>query len=387
MSASELRLIAHRNRERYLELLARLVRIETPSRDLEGAAAFVEHLEEVLTSMGWRAERQPRDGVGDVLVARLGEERDGPATLLLCHYDTVHPRGSFGPQTWRVEGDVARGPGVVDMKAGIAGAVLAPELLDEIGAAPIGPLTLLVSSDEEIGSAASRELIEAEAAAHARVFVLEPSRDDGALKAGRKGVGGYRIRLRGRASHAGLAPHDGASALVELAHLVLEVAGLGDDELGTTVTPTVARAGTATNVVAEEAELSVDVRFLETAEAQRVDEALRSYAPRDARVSPEVSGGLGRPPMEPNEANRRLLSLAQRLAAEAGWEAEGAVVGGGSDGNFTSALGVPTLDGLGSVGGGAHTRDEHVRVGETLDRLALLAALLMSPSTSVRHGQ
>ena len=376
MDPARLRQLAHQHRDTYLDLLEALVRIETPSRDREGAAAFVEHLQHALETDGWSVRREAREHVGDLVLARMGHGTPGPTTLLLCHYDTVHPRGSFGARPWRAQGDMVAGPGVVDMKAGIVTGALAPRLLRAAGTAPAGPVTLLVTSDEEIGSGASRALIEAEAKQHARVFVLEPSRDDGALKAGRKGVAGYRIALHGRAAHAGLAPHDGASALVELAHLVLELAVLGDDAAGTTVTPTVAHAGTATNVVTEHAELSVDVRVLTLAEADRVDAAMRGYAVRDPRVRVEVQGGLNRPPMEANAANQALLERARRLAAEAGWSVDGAVVGGGSDGNFTSALGVPTLDGLGSVGGGAHTSDEHVRVSETLDRWALLAALL-----------
>ena len=365
------------HRDEYLALLERLVRIESPSRDRTGADAFVDALSSVLQGDGWSLQREPRDGVGDIVIARMRQGAPGPATLLLCHYDTVHPRGSFGAQPWRVEGDRAAGPGVLDMKAGIVAGVLAPRLVLAAGASPAGPLTLLVTSDEEIGSDASRALIEAEARQHARVLVLEPSRDDGALKAGRKGVALYTISLHGRASHAGLAPFDGASALVELAHLVLELTQVGSADVGTTVTPTVAHAGTTSNVVAERATLQVDVRVADLAEAERVDAAVRGYAVRDPRVRVEVAGGLNRPPMEANAVNAPLLERALALASAAGWSVEGSVVGGGSDGNFTSSLGVPTLDGLGSVGGGAHTSDEHIRIGESLDRLGLLASLLM----------
>jgi len=368
---------AHDHRDDYLALLERLVRIESPSRDRSGADAFVDALSGVLRDDGWSLRREPRDDVGDIVIARARQGAPGPATLLLCHYDTVHPRGSFGAQPWRVEGDRAAGPGVLDMKAGIVAGVLAPRLVQGAGAALAGPLTLLVTSDEEIGSDASRALIEAEAREHARVLVLEPSRDDGALKAGRKGVAQYAIGLHGRASHAGLAPFDGASALVELAHLVLELTQTGRTEVGTTVTPTVAHAGTTSNVVPERATLAVDVRVADLAEAERVDAAVRGYAARDPHVRVEVAGGLNRPPMEANAANAALLERALALASAAGWSVAGAVVGGGSDGNFTSALGVPTLDGLGSVGGGAHTSDEHIRIGESLDRLGLLASLLM----------
>ncbi len=380
MDPAQLRQLAHQHRDAFVEALEALVRHETPSGDTEGASAFVDCLQPLLEADGWLVRREGARSsepapVGDVLLARYGQGVPGPGTLLLCHYDTVHPRGSFG-RPFELRDDVAAGPGVLDMKAGIVTALLAPRLLGAAGLSPAGPLTLLVTPDEEIGSRASRALIEREARQHQRVLVLEPSRDDGALKVGRKGVAGYRITLHGRASHAGLAPHEGASALVELAHLVLELVGLGDDEAGTTVTPTVARAGTASNVVTERAELVVDVRVLNLAEAERVDAAVRGYALRDPRVRTEVEGGLNRPPMEPNTANQALLERARQLAAAAGWTVGGSVVGGGSDGNYTSALGVPTLDGLGSVGGGAHTSDEHVRVPETLDRLGLVAALL-----------
>lgn len=377
MNPAQARQLAVDHRDDYLALLERLVRIESPSRDRTGADAFVDALSTVLRDDGWSLRREPRDDVGDIVIARLRHGAPGPATLLLCHYDTVHPRGSFGAQPWRVEGDRAAGPGVLDMKAGIAAGILAPRLVQGAGAALAGPLTLLVTSDEEIGSDASRALIEAEAKDHARVLVLEPSRDDGALKAGRKGVAQYAIGLHGRASHAGLAPFDGASALVELAHLVLELTQIGHADVGTTVTPTVAQAGTTSNVVAERATLAVDVRVADLAEAERVDAAVRGYAVRDPRVRVEVVGGLNRPPMEANAVNAPLLERALTLASAAGWSVEGSVVGGGSDGNFTSALGVPTLDGLGSVGGGAHTSDEHIRIGESLDRLGLLASLLM----------
>lgn len=376
MDSAQLRRLAHDHRDHYLQLLEALVRCETPSRDRAGADAFVELLTQRLTSDGWSLRREARDEVGDILLAQLRAGAPGPSTLLLCHYDTVHPRGSFGSRVWLVDGDRAAGPGVLDMKAGIAAAVLAPALLAAAGLAPAGPITLLVSSDEDIGSDASRALIEAEAKRHDRVLVLEPSRDDGALKTGRKGVAGYDVSVRGLASHAGLAPQDGASALLELSHLVIELSTLGDDAVGTTVTPTVASAGTATNVVPERATLAVDVRVPSLAEAERVDAAVRGYAPRDARVRVEVQGGLNRPPMEANAVNAPLFERARALAAAAGWSVDGAVVGGGSDGNFTAALGVSTLDGLGSVGGGAHTGSEHIRIGDSLDRLGLLAALL-----------
>jgi glutamate carboxypeptidase len=375
MSLAVVRDHVHARRPEYLSLLEALVGTETPTGDAEGGARLLARVRHELELDGWALTVTRRERVGDVLVARLAGG-SGPSTLLLAHYDTVHPVGTLARAPWREDGDVVTGPGVLDMKAGIAAAVLATRALATLGHPLRGPVTLLLTSDEESGSHESRAAIEAEALRHDRVLVLEPSRDDGALKVARKGVGLYRLHFQGRASHAGLAPEAGASALIELAHAALYAAGLAAPDLGTTVSPTVAQAGTVTNVVAERAELAIDVRAQTIAEAERVDAALRSYAPRDARVAVRVEGGVNRPPMEATPANRALVDSAAAIASPWGWHVEAALVGGGSDGNFTSALGVPTLDGIGALGGGAHTVDEHVRVTPTLDRVALLAALL-----------
>jgi glutamate carboxypeptidase len=237
-------------------------------------------------------------------------------------------------------------------------------------------VTLLVTSDEETGSHHSRALIERLAREHERVLVLEPGRDDGALKVGRKGVGQIHLQLNGRSAHAGNNPEDGASALRELAHLLLYVEDQADGVAGTTVNLTVARGGTTGNVIAEQAEAEVDLRVLAASEADRVQRALDAYEPRDERVGVRITGGLNRPPLERTQANEALWNEARAKGAALGLHLEGAVVGGGSDGSFTSALGIATLDGLGSVGAGPHARHEHIRVGPTLERVALLAALL-----------
>jgi glutamate carboxypeptidase len=370
--------LAFDHRAALLDLLERFVAVESPSHDKAAADRMADLLESTLRTDGWSVERDPRDDVGDVVCGTLAAEASGDATLILAHYDTVWPLGSLAVMPWRVDEDADRayGPGTVDMKAGIASVILAMRLLRELAVAPAGPVTLLLTSDEETGSAASRARIEAEARRHARVFVVEGARDDGALKVGRKGVADYHVDFLGVPAHAGNHPDDGASALVELAHLTLFARSLDDRAAGTTVHPTVARAGGAVNVIAETARLSIDARVLRASEADRIDAALRAWEPRDARVRVTVRGGLNRPPMEPTPANLALFDEARSIAEGWGLELDSAIVGGGSDGNFTSALGIPTLDGIGACGRGAHARDEHVRIGDTLGRTALLAALL-----------
>ncbi|MFN2321347.1 MAG: M20 family metallopeptidase [Trueperaceae bacterium] len=369
---------ARARRAEFLDLLERFVRVESPTRDEAACDRMADLLEATLTADGWAVARDPRDAVGDVLCASLEGDGDGRGTLVLAHYDTVWPIGTLATMPFRVDADADRayGPGTLDMKGGIVATLLAGRLLTADGRRPRGRATLLITSDEETGSAHSRARIEAEARAHDRVLVVEAARDDGALKVGRKGVGDYHFAFHGISAHAGNYPDDGASALVELAHAALFVRSLDDPEAATTAHPTVARAGSTTNVIAEHGLLDVDVRVLRLDEAERVDAALRAWEPRDARVRVEVTGGLNRPPMEPTPANLALFERARALAAEWGGTLEGAVVGGGSDGNFTSALGVPTLDGIGGCGQGAHARGEHVRIDDTLERAALLAALL-----------
>lgn len=373
---------AYAKEEEYLALLGELVERESPTSDKAACDALADRLVELLDANGFTTTRSERSEVGDIVTGQL--ERGaaaGPRTLLLCHYDTVWPVGTLAEMPFKREGDKLMGPGVLDMKAGIVNALLATGLAaarTEANGAGLA-VTLLLTSDEEMGSGESRELIEALAKEHDRVLVLEPGREDGALKTGRKGVGGFTLRLRGRSAHAGNNPAAGASALRELAHLLLYVEDLGDDVAGTSVNVTTARAGFASNVIAEEATATVDLRVLKSSGAERVAAALKEYVPRDERVSLTVTGGLNRPPMELTVGNQRLFETATGVLASMGLALEGAVVGGGSDGNFTSHMGVPTLDGLGAVGDGAHARSEHIRIRESLERMALVAGLLTSP--------
>lgn len=365
-------------RPQFLTHLETLTRIEAPSSDAAAGQRAADALAQMLTGFGFVVTREPRPGVGDIIHGSLAGQTTEPGTLILAHYDTVWPLGTLTSMPWRVDEseDRAYGPGTYDMRAGIVMALLAVQILRDEGRAPRAPLTLLITSDEETGSAQSRARIEAEALKHARVLVTEGAREDGALKVGRKGVGDIHLDFVGIPSHAGNLPDEGASALTELAHAVLFARSLDNRELATTVNPTVAKAGSATNVITEHASLSIDARVLKLSEGERVEAALRNYQPVDARVKVRMRGGLNRPPMEPTVGNMALYAQARGLLQAWGLDAEAAVVGGGSDGNFTSALGIPTLDGLGACGAGAHARHEHVRITQTLERTALLAALI-----------
>lgn len=372
---STIRTLAHNERESYLQTLKDLVRLESPTRNKAANDKVADYLETLLKNDAWAVERLSQIEVGDQLVARQ-EATGNTSTLILCHFDTVWEVGTLQTMPLRQENDKLYGPGVLDMKAGITTAIHALRIIKKNHLALKGSVTLVLTSDEETGSERSKHLIESQAKRHDRVLVLEPSRDDGALKVGRKGIGGFEVLFKGISAHAGNNPKDGASALRELAHFLFFAESLTDYDQGTTVNLTVAKGGTVSNVISEEAHASLDMRAMKLSEADRVEKALRGYAPKDSRVSITMTGGVNRPPLEFDEKNQKLFAEAKAAMKDLGFELEGAVVGGGSDGNFTSALGIPTLDGLGSAGEGPHARFEHIRITETLDRLALITALL-----------
>jgi glutamate carboxypeptidase len=354
--------------------LERLVRLESPTDEPDRVSDAARWVRDRLREGGVSAELRPCPPRGDALLASVVFREGG--TLLLGHLDTVWPVGTLAGMPWRLDAGRASGPGVFDMKAGcVAGmAVLTAMVREEHP----NPVSLLLVPDEEAGSEASRDLTLSVARRHRRVLVLEPSQD-GAAKVARKGCGTFRVRFRGRAAHAGLEPERGASALAEMARFVSFLEGVAEPAQGTTLTATVARAGSTTNVVPEEAEVVVDARAWTREEAERVAARLRSYRPSDSRVVASVDGGFDRPPLEPSPASRALYEAARRLASELGFDLGAARVGGASDGNFTAAAGIPTLDGLGPRGGGAHARDEHVLVADLPLRAALLAALVSEP--------
>jgi glutamate carboxypeptidase len=327
-------------------------------------------------AIGGRVDVIHPGGAGDHVRAAFGA--GATRVLLLGHTDTVWPVGTLSTMPVERRDGRLHGPGVFDMKAGLAiGLGALRTLFGEGGAAaPAVEVVLLATSDEEIGSATSRALIEDEARRAAAVLVLEPALADGGVKTGRKGVGEFRIELTGIAAHAGLDPASGASAIRELARQTLALEALADPARGTTLNVGVVGGGTRSNVVAAGAWALVDARVTSQAEAARVSAAIAGLRPVDGRVGVRVSGGINRPPMERTPAVLRLYDEARAVAAELGRSLTEAEVGGASDGNFTAALGVPTLDGLGAVGEGAHALHEHVEVGSLSYRAVLLAGLI-----------
>ncbi|MFB7595203.1 M20 family metallopeptidase [Streptomyces sp. NPDC056160] len=346
-----------------------LVRCESPSSDLDAVAHSAEVLADLGKALlGVEPERIVLDGRTH-LRWRFG---DGPArVLLLGHHDTVWPMGSLETHPFSVADGVLRGPGCFDMKAGVVMALHAAAALPRRAG-----LSILVTGDEELGSPSSRGLIEEEARGCEAAFVLEASADGGALKTRRKGVSHYRIEVTGRAAHAGLEPENGINAGIEIAHQVLAVAALADPERGTSVVPTVLSAGTTVNTVPAAAVVEVDVRVWDEEEQLRVDRAVRALQPVLAKAQVRISGGINRPPLDA-ASSAALFALARELSADMGLpKLTEANVGGASDGNYTAGLGVPTLDGLGAVGGGAHADHEHVLIEELPWRTTLLFALV-----------
>ena len=362
------------------DLLERLALVESPSLVPDSQGPALGLLVEELERVGLDVTRVPGRGVGDHLHARPREGGDaGPYQLILGHVDTVWPLGTLKTMPVRRDGGRLRGPGVYDMKGGLVQGVFALGALAEQGLSPPLRPQVFVNSDEEIGSPESSAHIARLAHGAARAFVLEPSfGPTGRLKTARKGVGRFRIRIRGQASHAGIAPGAGVSAILEVSHQIQRLFALNDAERGTSVNVGTVDGGLRPNVVAPEATALVDARVRTTGDAREVERAIRGLTPVGEGLTIEVEGGFGRPPMEPTPRNRALWRAARAAADALAIPLDEAAVGGGSDGNTTS-LYTATLDGLGPVGDGAHALHEHVEVARMPERAALLALLLMAP--------
>jgi len=370
-----------------IAFLEALARAESPSTEPSTQAAVQVMLRERLEAVGFVVELIPGEKSGGHLYARPAASRErGPRQLLLGHTDTVWPRGTLADMPVAVEGDRIAGPGVYDMKAGLVQMVFALRALDALGLKPTVAPELFLNSDEEVGSGESTPHIRRLAAEAERVFVLEPSLGTaGKLKTARKGVGYFRIHLQGKAAHAGLAPEEGRSAILALAHVIQQLDALNDPSAGITVNVGTVAGGLRANVVAAGARAEVDVRVPDQAGAERVTAALEKLNVKTPGVTLTVTGAIDRPPLERTARNRALWRLARSLGRQLGVELEEGSAGGGSDGNTASQY-AATLDGLGAVGDGAHAAHEFVFIESLAERAALLALLLLSPSLGGSKG-
>ena len=369
-----------------LSLLKHMVEIESPSDDKAAVDRMGAFLAEVFERLGGKVTFYPQQQAGNHLKAefaggpsgRTSGRDSGKPALLLGHFDTVWSMGTLAKMPFRIQDKRAFGPGVYDMKAGITMMIFALRALKAAGVAH-RPVTILLDTDEEVGSTTGRPVVEATARECEAVLVLEPSQGPkGHLKTSRKGVGDITVRVRGRASHSGVDFEKGRSAIVELARQLLEIVKFTDLGRGITVNPGVIQGGTRSNVIAAEAWAEVDLRIARAADASWLEEKFAALKPFDPDCSIELSGGINRPPMERTEGTVRLFGIAREIATAMGMPLEESSTGGGSDGNFTSALGIPTLDGLGAVGQGAHAANESVVVEELFSRTALLAGLIQT---------
>lgn len=357
--------------------LRKLVELESPSGNKIALDRLSRHLATEFETLGGRITFHKQESAGDHL--QVDFAGSGKPILMLGHMDTVWDLGTLAAMPFRVASGRAYGPGIFDMKAGVVQAIYAIRALRRQPGNLPRAVTVFLVTDEEVGSHSSRPITQALAKKSAAVLVLEPaSGPKGALKTSRKGVGGYHLRVKGEEAHSGLDPGKGASAVLELARQLLVIEKFGDRRRGITVNSGIIHGGTRSNVVAGEAMAEIDARVSTLKDVPYLDKQFHSLKPFDKRCKLRVSGGISRPPLERTEGVVALFKLARRLARELGWELDEAAVGGGSDGNFTAALGIPTLDGLGAVGDGAHARHESVVIAELPRRAALLARLIES---------
>ncbi|HSL93503.1 MAG TPA: M20 family metallopeptidase [Bacillota bacterium] len=356
-------------------MLGEIVEMESPSDDKAHVDRLIEKLDVLAQQRGGATQVIELPERGNHLRVEWGKGEE--QLLVLCHIDTVWDVGEAKKRPFRVEGDKAFGPGAFDMKCGTVMTMFAMEHLVSLGWPLSTRVVALFNSDEEIGSLTSRELIEQEARKSKAVLVLEPAiAPKGSLKTARKGVGRFDMKIEGVAAHSGSAPQNGASAVQELARQVLWLHSLTDYDKGTTVNVGVVKGGTRSNVVAAEAHAQIDLRAVTVAEAERIVPLILGTKAETPGTKVTVTGGLNRPPMERTEAIVAMYRTAERIATELGIEVSEGMTGGGSDGNFTAALGIPTIDGLGAVGDGAHAAHEFLYVSKMAERTALLIRLL-----------
>jgi glutamate carboxypeptidase len=375
---SERLLYFEARQEKIVQTIREFVEIESPSDHKPSTDRMGAFLAGYFEAVGGHAHVHHAADFGDSLQIDFpGREKIKPV-LLLGHFDTVYPLGTLATMPCHVAAGRLHGPGVLDMKSGIALMLYAIEALQAWHAGLPRPVTVFLVSDEEVGSHSSRKITEALARESAGVLVLEPAGPRGAVKTARKGVGGYILSVKGVAAHAGLDPGKGHSAIVELARQITAISKMNDLRRGMSVNSGVIRGGTRTNVIAAEATAEIDVRIKNANQAKSLDRKFRSLKPFDKHCKLVIEGGINRMPMERNAGVAALYKKAQSIAKEINWKLEEAAVGGGSDGNFTAGMGIPTLDGMGGVGEGAHAIHEHIVIAELPRRALLLAAMIES---------
>ncbi len=356
-----------------------LVEIESPSDNKPAVDRIAAFLAQKFEALGGRTQLHRSNDFGDSLQIDFAGKAGSQPVLLLGHYDTVYPRGTLANMPCKIENGRLHGPGVLDMKSGIALIIHAIAALQAWHGALPRPVTVFLVSDEEVGSHSSRKITETLAKNSAGVLVLEPAAGlRGAVKTARKGVGEYTLRVKGIAAHAGLDPGKGHSAILELARQITVIAKLNNLRQGVSANPGVIHGGTRTNVVAAEASVGIDVRIKRAQQASALDRKLRSLKPFDKHCKLEITGAINRLPMERTAGVAALYKKAQQIAHHTGWKLDEAAVGGGSDGNFTAGMGIPTLDGMGGVGEGAHAIHEFIVISELPRRAALLARMIES---------
>ena len=364
-----------------LDCLQRAVEIESPSGSKDAIDRMAEFFAQQFSAAGAPARLLPHSTAGAALVAELpatvgGSRRiDAKPVLVLGHHDTVWEIGTLRTMPFKVRAGRAYGPGIFDMKSGITCALWAIKALESLNVPRARAVRIFLNPDEEVASRAFRREFLAEARRARAVLVLEPALGKGALKTSRKGVGEFRLTVHGRPAHAGINPAAGVNAITELSRQLLRVEEMADPKRGVTLTVGVIQGGTRTNVVPELAEARIDVRVPRRPDAERIERRVRTLKPINPEARLVIEGGVNRPPLE-RVRSAALFKQARDLGRKMGFELEEGSTGGGSDGNFTAALGIPTLDGLGGVGDGAHARHEHVIIRELPRRAALLAALI-----------
>jgi glutamate carboxypeptidase len=364
-------------RDEIVSTIRELVEIESPSDNKAAADRMAEFIANKFSELGGEIHFHPAKNFGNHLQIDFTGKSVVKPVLLLGHYDTVYPLGTLPTMPCRILGDKLSGPGVLDMKSGIALMLHALAALKDWHKEDLRPVTVLLVSDEEVGSASSRALTESLAKQAAAVLVIEPAHgSQGAVKTARKGVGDYLVKVTGKASHAGLDFQKGVNAILELARQIEKISSFTDLKKGLTVNVGIVSGGSRTNVVPAEAEAQVDVRIARMKDAPGIDKKMRSLRPFNRKCKIEVTGGINRPPMERTAGVEALYRQASAIARDLGWKLGEAAVGGGSDGNFTASLGIPTLDGLGGVGDGAHAPHEYILISDLPRRAALLAGLI-----------